>query len=843
MKLPLSWLHDHVIPELGTRELATRLAMTGTEIDVIHHHGVDALEHFVVGKVLERAPHPDADKLSVCTVDVGEAEPSQIVCGAPNVAAGQTVAVGRPGSIMPDGTKLKTAKLRGVASAGMILSEDEVAIASDRAGGIMELPDDLVAGTPLADVLLISDEVLELEITPNRPDCLGVYGVAREVAAATGAPLGPPPWEAPAARPAFDELRTQDAAGSGTAGDITITNEAPDLCPRMTWRLYEDVTLAPSPRWLKARLTAAGQRPINNVVDITNYVMLLTGQPLHAFDADRIAGGTLVLRRAADGETITTLDEVERTLDDQMLLFADGDGPTSIAGVMGGARSEIHDAGTGEPGTSRPTTTRVLMEVATWNGPNVNRTMAKLGLRSEAGSRFEKGLAPEQTLEAQAVAHQLMVELCGATPVGGTLDLGGDGPAPAVIRLRDEKVTALLGAPVARDRCAAVLTTLGFGVTPAEDGLDVTVPAFRRIDVTREADLIEEVARLEALDTLPSTVPENRTGHAAQLTHAQKVRRRAEDVLVGVGLHEVCGWSFTEPAVLDRLRIPAEHPLRAVVQLENPMSEAQSILRPTILGSLLDAAAHNRAHGHADVQLFESGSVYAARPAPPEAWAGRRPAPADEHHALAVLLHGAAAPASWQGAASPAPADVFTAKGILEAVLGTLRVPFSIGDAPEGAWPFLHPGRSGAVLDADGARIGFLGEVHPLVAQAWDLEGPVAAFAVDLGKVAALAPEVVGYRDLTSFPALRQDLAVVVADDVPAQRVLDVVRGAGGKRLADVRVFDVYRGAQLGEGRVSLALHCEFRAPDRTLTDEDVAPVRAKIVAALAEQVGGELRG
>jgi len=499
--------------------------------------------------------------------------------------------------------------------------------------------------------------------------------------------------------------------------------------------------------------------------------------------------------------------------------------------VMGGQRSEIFDD-----------TTRVLMEVATWDGPNINRTMAKLGLRSEAGARFEKGLAPEQAMEAQAVAHQLMVELCGATPVGGTLDLGGEGPAPAVIRLRDARVESLLGVPVARERSASVLRTLGFGVAEVADGLDVSVPSFRRIDVTREADLIEEVARLEALDDLPSTTPENRTGQAARLTHLQRTRRRAEDALVGAGLHEICGWSFTSPQTLDKLRIPDDHPLRNVVTLENPMSEAQSILRPTIIGSLLDAAQHNRAHGHGDVALFESGSVYANRRGEDGAWAGNRLAPADEHHALAVLLHGATAPHSWRDGAAPA-ADVFAAKGLLEAVLGTLRVAFSVTEALPGQWPFLNPGRSGAVL-ADGGRIGFVGEVHPLVAAAWDLDdGPVAAFAIDLGKVAALAPEITHYEDLVTFPALRQDLAVIVSDEVPAARVLEVVRGAGGKRLADVGVFDVYRGEQLGKGRVSLALHLEFRAPDRTLTDEDVTPVRAKIVAALAEQLGGELRG
>ncbi|WP_372788909.1 phenylalanine--tRNA ligase subunit beta [Paraconexibacter sp.] len=852
MRLPLSWLHDHVVPDLPVRELATRLAMTGTEVDRIHHHGVSGLEHFVVGRVLTCERHPDADRLSVCTVDVGDAEPSQIVCGAPNVAAGQTVAVGKPGSIMPDGTKLKTAKLRGVASAGMILAEDEVGIGQDHAG-IMVLDDGdhlgaalggdagasdapPAVGTPLRDVLPISDEVLELEITPNRPDCLGVYGVAREAAAATGAPLGPAPWDAPECAPAYDELRTQEAGDPGQAGDIRIHNQAPDLCPRMTWRLYENVTLAPSPRWLKARLMAAGQRPINNVVDITNYVMLLTGQPLHAFDADRIEGGTLILRRAREGEQVTTLDEVQRTLDGQMLVFEDGAGPTSIAGVMGGRRSEIF---AGEDGAAP--TSRVLMEVATWDGPNINRTMARLGLRSEAGARFEKGLAPEQTLQAQAVAHRLMVELCGATPVGGTLDLGGDGPPPARIRLRDASVAGLLGAAVPRERSAEVLRVLGFGVEETDDGLEVTVPAFRRLDVTREADLIEEVARLEALDTLPATIPENRTGHAAVLDHAQRTRRRAEDALVGAGLHEVCGWSFTEPAVLDRLRIPEGHALREVVRLENPMSEAQSILRPTILGSLLDAAAYNRAHGQSDIAIFESGSVYAGRRGADGAWAGQRLAPADEHHALGVLLHGAIAPASWRDGTAPA-ADVFAAKGVLETVLGALRVPFTTAPAPDGAWPFLHPGRSAAVLAGD-QRIGFLGEVHPLVAQAWDLDGLVAAFAIDLGKVTALAPEVATYRDLMTFPALRQDLAIVVPDDVPSARVLEVVRDAAGKRLADARVFDVYRGEQLGAGRVSLAVHCEFRAPDRTLTDEDIEPLRSKIIAALAEQVGGELRG
>jgi phenylalanyl-tRNA synthetase beta chain len=798
MRLPLEWLHEYVRPEMEARELATRLAMTGTEVERLHHHGVGELDRFVVGKVLEAGRHPDADRLTVCRVDTGDGEPSQIVCGAPNVAAGQTVAVARPGAVMPDGTKLGKAKLRGVESAGMILAEDEIGAGTDH-DGIMVLADDWVPGTPLAEVLPLSTPVLELEITPNRPDCLGVYGVAREVHAATGAALAPPPWaEDPVLRPVPGEL---------TAAEVAV--EVPELCPRFTARVFEDVTIGPSPLWLKARLLAAGQRPINNVVDVTNYVMLLTGQPLHAFDLDRVAGGRLVVRRAAAGERMTTLDDVERVLDPDVVLIADDDGPTSIAGVMGGARSEVH-----------PGTTRVLMEVATWDGPNINRTSTKLGLRTEASGRFEKGLAPEQAMEAQEVATKLMLGL-GARMLPGTIDVGGPGPEPQVIRLRSARVEGLLGAPIAPDRCAEILRALGFGVEAADDGLDVTVPPFRRRDVFREADVIEEVARIDGVDKLPATIQENRTGHAGRLTHSQRMRRRAEDVLVGRGLHEVVGWSFAAPALLDRLRLPADDHLRNVVTLENPMSETQSMMRPTILGSLLDIAAHNRAHGMTEIAVFESGAVYHA---------SEEVLPY-EHHALGALLTTASGGGARAG-------DFFAAKALMEAVVTALRVE---ADVQPHEWPFMHPGRSAAVSAGDDL-LGWVGEVHPLVAREWDLDGTVAAFSIDLGKVTALAPETTHYSDVTSFPSVRQDLAVVVPEDVPAARVVEVVGAAAGPLLARAEIFDVYHGAQVGEGRKSLALHCEFRAPDRTLTDDDVARVREQVVAALQAELGGELR-
>ncbi len=579
MRVPLNWLREYCSPDLDTAAIEERLTMTGTKVETILHHGVPSVENFVVGRVLTAEPHPDADRLKVCTVDVGEDEPAAIVCGAPNVAAGQTVAVALPGARMPDGTKIKAAKLRGVPSGGMILAADELQIDNDHSG-IMVLDElildaELAPGTPLADVLAISTDVLELEITPNRPDCLGVYGVARELHAATGAPLAPEPWledlgsedpplatshrgEAPAGSVTGEgQALAEGAVARASALDappkmldpennqevisrispvvstthVDIAVECPDLCPRFTARVFEHVTIGSSPSWLKARLFAAGQRPINNVVDITNYVMLLCAQPLHAFDLDRVAGAKLTIRRAHDGEQVTTLDGQVRTLDGEMVLIEDAEGPTSIAGIMGGERSEV-----------QAQTKRVLMEVANWSGPNIHRTSWALGLRSEASSRFEKGLAPEQCMYAQALATRLMVELCGARVLAGTIDTAPDGAPPQTIRLREQRVQAILGMPVARTRQVEILRALDFAVTevdspsggqgsPSESqpnehlqaGLDVTVPPVRREDVTREADLIEEVARIHGLAALPATLPARR-GAYGRLSTVQQLR-------------------------------------------------------------------------------------------------------------------------------------------------------------------------------------------------------------------------------------------------------------------------------------------------------------------------------
>jgi phenylalanyl-tRNA synthetase beta chain len=807
MRVPVEWLREYCDPELSTQEIEERLTMTGTKVEAIHHHGVSALEHFVVGRVLSAERHPDADRLTVCQVDVGNGGPAGIVCGAPNVAAGQTVAVARPGAVMPDGTVLGAAKLRGVTSEGMILAEDELAIGTEHAGIIvlddLMLDAEFAPGAPLAEVLPIATDVLELEITPNRPDCLAVYGVARELHAAVGAALAPAPW-------------AEDPGSDGPLEGVDIRVECPDLCPRFTARLFEDVTIASSPPWLKARLSAAGQRPINNVVDITNYVMLLTGQPLHAFDWDRVAGGRLTVRRAADGERVDTLDGQTRTLDSETVVIEDADGPTSIAGIMGGARSEVD-----------PATTRVLMEAATWDGPNIRSTSLVLGLRSEASSRFEKGLAPEQAMYAQAVSASLMVALTGARLVPGTVDVGGSGPPPAILRLREQRVEQILGAPIARERQAEILRALDFGVAKAEDGLDATVPPVRRADVTREIDLIEEVGRIEGVDRLPATLPKRRGAYGV-LSREQRLRRRAADALVGRGLYEIVGWSFMAPGVLDRLRLEAADARRRAVELANPLSTELSLMRTTLLASLLDAARHNVARGALDLGLFELGTVFAAGGA-------GEPLP-HEHRSLAVLLHGRVAPPTWRSPEPPA-ADFFAVRALLEALSSPLRVGFELAPA---AQPFLHPGRSAEIVVA-AEPIGWIGELHPLVAGEWDLDAG-AGFELDLDRLIAAAPAQTLYEDVISYPALRIDLAMILPEDVPAARVLELAREAGGELLADVRVFDVYTGPQVGDGRRSLALALTFRAPDRTLTDEDVGPLREAIVAALAGELGGELR-
>jgi phenylalanyl-tRNA synthetase beta chain len=828
MKIPYSWLREYCDPGVEVGEIAERLVMTGTEVERIGTVGPPSPEGFVVGKVLSAEQHPNADRLRVCRVDTGDGEHT-IVCGAPNVAAGQTVAVAQPGARMPGGEKLRKAKLRGVASEGMILSVSELEVGGD-ADGILVLEDEPAPGTPLAEMLPLAEPVLELEVTPNRSDCFGVWGVAREVHAISAAPLAADPWAEDA-----------EAAGGGDVSDFaSVAVEMPELCPRFTARVFTEVTIGPSPLWLQARLVAAGQRPINNVVDITNYVMLLTAQPLHAFDLDEVPGGALTVRAASEGEKMTTLDDVERTLDAETVLVCDQNGPTGIAGIMGGQVSEVSEQ-----------TTRVLLEVANWNGTNILRTSRQLGLRSEASSRFEKQLHPELCLRAQRVASRLLVELCGAKLVPGTIDVAAEIPTPPRIRLRAARVEGLLGMRIEQDDQVSYLERLGFGVEHDGDDLEVTVPPERHYDVTREVDLIEEVGRVHGFDEhLPTTLPAV-AEKVGGFSRAQQLRRRAEDSLRDLGFDQIVGWSFTDPGEVGRLRIPADDPRGDAVLLANPLSEDQSAMRTTLLGSLLDVASRNLARDADAVALFESGQVYlnttptglnptndeGNRPIDPLAgmFVGDQGAPFTEPHRLGALAVGPLVEKSWRGGGDAA--DFFALKGVLEALAGQLGIELGFTEASE---PFLHPGRAAAV-EIGGVASGWIGEIHPLVAREWDLD---VAAGFEISTAALLGAAATGeeiYEDVTTFPAAHQDLAVVVPVEVSAVAVRVAILAGGGELLRSARVFDLFEGEQLGAGRKSLALALEFRATDRTLTDEEVTVLREQIKTEL-ERIGGSLR-
>ena len=751
----MSWLREYADPKATNEEIAARLSISTCEVERIIRRGPADTSGFVVGKVLSAEKHPNADRLQLTVVDVGGKQ-QQIVCGAWNFGAGATVAVALPGVTLPNGLTLERRELRGKMSEGMILAEDEVDLGTDH-HGIMLLPDGVEAGTPLVDVLPLVEDVLEVEITGNRPDLLSVYGLAREVAALYDVPLAP--W------PGVDPARAADE-------EIVVDVEDADGCPRYLARRFRDVAIGPSPVWLKARVLAAGMRPISNVVDVTNYVMVALGSPLHAFDDDSLRGGIVGVRRARDGEEIRTLDGQVRRLDARDLVIKDGERAIALAAIMGGEETEV----TAE-------TTNVLLEAANFEPVTILHTSERLGLRTEGSNRWEKGVDPYLAEHAARLATQLIVETSGARWVGET-DAHGELPARPVVELRPPRTSELIGLDVDADEQRSILRRLGFDL----DGDTVTVPTWRARDVTREADLIEEVARF-VLDDVPFTLPPRRDA-IGRLTRAQELRRTIEDVLAGCGLSE----AYTPSLV-------AEDPDPAALRLSLPLSSDQSILRTTLLPSLVAAAERNRSVGNDDVALFEIARVYL--PAEEQL--------PDEHWRVAGVVEGAYA----------------DAKGVVDTVLATLKIDQEI---ERGSHPLLHPGKTGRLPQ------GWIGEVHPAVATGW------AAFELDLGALAAAMPERVLYEDVITFPSVLQDLAFVVDEDVPAATVAAAMREAAGPELRDVRVFDEYRGEQIGAGKRSLAFRVAFGSRERMLTDEDAAATRSRIVAVLRDRYGAELR-
>jgi phenylalanyl-tRNA synthetase beta chain len=762
MKIPVTWLREYVDTPASTAEIAERLSISTLEVERIARRGVPDLDgnlgFYRVGRVLEAGKHPNADRLQLCRVDVGEAEPRQIVCGAWNFGEGATVAVALPGAVLPDGQRLEKAKLRGAVSDGMILSERELELGTDHTG-ILVLAEPYEPGTPLADVLPLGDEVLDVESTPNRPDLLSVYGVAREVAALTNGELKPVPGS--------DPERVADE-------QVAVTVEDADACPVYIGRLFRDVRIAPSPPWLKARLTAAGMRPISNVVDVTNYVMHALGSPLHAFDADRIGGARIVVRRARAGEEIRTLDGVLRKLDPADLLITDGERPLAIAGIMGGEDSEVAD-----------TTTNVLLEAANFEPVGILHSSERLRLRSEASNRWEKGIDPHLARPATVLASELIVETAGARWVGEG-EAATPLPEPPSVRLRPERTNAVIGLDVEPGEQREILGRFGFDV---QDDWTAGVPTWRARDVTREIDLVEEVARFR-LEDVPLTLPLRRA-MLGRLPKDQRLRRIVEDVLVGCGYSEAYTWS---------LQPSDPHP--EALRVPEPISAELSVMRTTLLNGLLASARHNLDLGADSVALFEIARVYlpSGKQLPDERWR------------VGGITSG----------------GFFAAKGAVELLHDALKLEPRFERAEE---PFLHPGKAARV------ESGWIGELHPALGD----EG-FGVFELDLPTLFARVPERIEYEDVITYPALRQDLAVIVDEGVPAGELVETARGAVPE-LREARIFDVYRGDPVPEGRKSIALALSFQAPDRTLSDDEAAGMRDRIVAALRERFDAELRG
>ena len=763
MHVPLSWLREYVTVNAGAKEIADRLFTSAAEVERVIDVGVPDVDgnlgRFLVGRVLEADAHPNADRLRVCQVDVGEGDARQIVCGAWNFDRGATVAVALPGAFLPIFDEpLDERELRGQASRGMILAEDEIGLGDDHAG-IMVLPDGPEPGTPLLDVLPIRDQVLDVTPTVNRVDLLSMVGVAREVAALLGGELHPPEPEDP---------EIVDAE------EVDVTVEDFDGCPRYIGRLFRNVALGPSPQWLRSRLFLAEMRSISNVVDVTNYVMHVWGSPLHAFDRTKLANGRIVVRRARAGEELRTLDGTLRRLDPDDLLITDGDHAVALAAIMGGEDSEVTDA-----------TTEVLLEAANFEPLGILRSSERLALRTAGSNRWEKGVDPYLAENAAILASRMLVDLAGAR-MTGHVDVHAGLPERPVLRLRPQRSSRLIGLEVAPDEQRATLGGFGFDVS---DDWDVTVPTWRARDVTREVDLIEEVAR-PLLDRIPFTMPLRRHVQG-RLTKEQRLRRVVEDTLVGAGLSEAYTWSLV-----------ATDPNSDAIRLPNPMSSEQAILRTTIVPGLVEAARTGVDAGSDDVALFEIARVYLP--------SGEQLP--DEHWRVAGILSGGYA----------------AVKGVVETLYSALGLELRVA---RGSHALLHPGKT-AETDA-----GWLGELNPSL-----LDGVWGAFELDVETLFADVRERIVYEDVITYPAVLQDIAVAVDEDVEVGALVDAARESGGGLLREARVFDVYRGEQVGAGRKSVAIHLAFQSPERTLTEDEATEARERIVTALAERFAAELR-
>ena len=801
MLVSLKWLSQYVnIDSLPAEELAEKITRAGIEVDAVIDRS-QGMTNVVVGHVVSKEKHPEADKLNVCQVDVGEEELQQIVCGAPNVDAGQKVIVARPGAKLPGGIKIKKAKLRGQESNGMICSLQELGIEGRLvpkayAEGIYVLPADSTPGSDALELLGLRDTVLELGLTPNRSDAMSMLGVAYEVAAILSQDVKLP------------EI-AYTASTEKAADVLKLTVEDKEANPMYAAKVVKNIEVKESPLWLQHYLMAAGVRPHNNVVDVTNYVLMEYGQPLHAFDYDKLATGEIVTRLARDGEVMTTLDDQERTLQGHNLVITNGQEAEAVAGVMGGAKSEVSNA-----------TTTVVIESAYFNPASVRRTSKDLGLRSDSSARFEKGVDPNRVIPAAERAAQLLAQLAGGEVLEGTVLVDELDKSPARVVVSPDFVNGRLGMKISLEDMISILERLKFDVEAANGLLIIDAPT-RRQDIKIPEDIVEEIARMYGYDEIPVSLPASE--QVGRLTPYQAGRRIVRNVMEGAGLYQAVTYSLTSEALSQKFALKAEETTKLLM----PMSEERSTLRQSLIPHLVEATSYNVARQAETVALYEIGSVFLGQTA--------EELPFEEEH-VALVLTGKWIDNTWQGEKKNV--DFFVAKGIIEAVFAKLGLTSRVAYV-KAQVDGLHPGRTAEIL-LDGEKVGVIAQLHPQEQKAFDVKETYVA-ELNLQAILKATKEELVYSIIPRFPAMSRDIALELDVATPAGEIVDIIKGAGTSLLKDVKVFDVYDGEKMAPGKKSVAFSLTYFDPERTLTDDEVVAAHNKVLKALAA-AGAEVR-
>lgn len=811
MQVSIKWLKDYIDFTETPEQLADKLTMAGIPVENVVDPG-EGLEKVVTGRIEKLEPHQNSDHLQICTMNVGLAENIIIVTGAQNVAEGQVVPVAMVGAHLPNGMKISKGKLRGVASNGMLCSAQELKLdleklPEEQKTGIFILPSDTPVGIPAKDVLGLNDVVLEFELTANRADCFSVFGLVREIAAITGN------------KPHFPEIKVNEDDNTKLNDIFSVEIADPDLCSRFSTRMLKNVKIGPSPEWMQQRLEGAGIRSINNVVDVTNFVMIELGHPMHAYDYDKITGKKLIARRAVEGEELHTLDDTSRKAKGEMLVIADSEKAAGLAGIMGGFETEITD-----------TTTTVVLESADFYGPCIRRTARACGLSSEASGRFERGVDSETTIKALDRAAQLLQEMGACTICEGIVDVYPNPKQANYVTFTPEQINNHLGTNIAKDVMLNIITSVGFDVTKDEnDEITIKVPSWRN-DVTCMADISEEIARLHGFDKIKSTLPNGvsmQGTQSAKQTFIDKVKAS----LSSQGLYETISFALTNEETFNKLNIPQDSPLRKAVPIMNPLSDEYPLVRTTLLSSIFDNLARNLARKNDDVALFEVGSVFFPKALP----VTELP---DEVVKIAGAITGRRNAQGWNQANDMV--DFYDAKGIIEELLANLRVTRYTVEA--GTHYAMHPGKT-ALFKKGRDVIATVGEVHPAILSAYGITKPVYIFELDATTVMKYMAKDLKYKALPKYPATSRDLAMLVDIDVNAADIEKAMTKAAGQNLTQITLFDVYTGKQVEEGKKSLAFSLTFQSNDKTLTDAEIDPAIEKIVAKLQKDFNANLRG